>query len=140
VATSPRRRCKWTPSATQGRSANIANVQDGCQLTVTFPANTQPGQYALSDIGAVATLRINDASCTAAHTDSTTTGTLSISRDDTLFGGGMALQFSLGHVTTFDIAAPMCASLAAAPDDGTCSALAACANPSSASCFVQSGP
>ena len=57
-------------------NVDIANVEDGYELTVTLPAVTTPGQYALSEIGAVASIRINDSNCAAAHSDSTTAGTI----------------------------------------------------------------
>lgn len=113
---------------------NVWNVEGAFQIILTFPASTQPGAYALADIGAAATILVTDQSCAARYSDTTTQGEVWLDRNDTEVDGYLKASFSQGTVLVENLTAPRCSSPPAA-SDGSCTLLPYCTTSGSPSCF-----
>ncbi len=116
----------------------IDGVAYGAAITLTFPIGVQSGQYALTDIGATASFRINDGACAPAHTDVMTNGVVTFAETNSV--SWMKLQFTMGIVIAGPIAAPLCGVTGeAAGDAGACAVLPPCLDSGSLSCFQMTG-
>ena len=115
---------------------SAANVEGGFEIVVTFPADTQPGQYAMADIGAAATARANDRACEAAYNETTTDGEITLARNDTEVAGFFLLRFPMSGTTLLQNAeASLCSAPFAPPAAGTCVLLGPCTSSNSITCF-----
>ncbi len=94
----------------------------------------------MADVGATATVRVNDQACEAAYVDTTTDGEITLTRNDTEVAGYFLLRFPMGGTTLLENAeASLCSVPFAPPAAGTCVLLGPCTSSNSITC-LELGP